>query len=322
MGNKQSIKKVDYYFGSKQYDEAQVEGKDELIHFNNQNPIIEHGRAPTYPEGSEQIILGMGCCCCSEDLWSHLGEDQGVYSTSVGYFGGRSEAPPNCESVLQQSNYEYNEELNYETFVYDVYKEVVKIVYNPDILPLESILVTFWENHEPSRNDEEGSLKEPHKRSCIYYFTEEQRKIAQLSKLLYQRALGDHTFIATTIQPARHDLTYYYAEEWRQQCDSKSTCNPWKHWEEVGNNRNRCEMQSSGVVHPWGQRNFSVHSSASPSRYLVKFSSGPLDIPSTTSSRSHDRVTTTTYTTHHTHCSERATAGSSEPPTPKWVQIF
>merc|ERR1719453_2627272 len=49
--------------------------------------------APLYgpfPEGTETILLGMGCFWCSENIYMRM---DGVFSTQVGYAGGVTKNP-------------------------------------------------------------------------------------------------------------------------------------------------------------------------------------------------------------------------------------
>ena len=140
----------------------QVEDKAIMVHYVNNKTFYTYGTGePKYPTNAEHIILGMGCFWCSENLWMKIPEAQGVYSTSVGYYGGVTRMPT-YEEVSAKGN------------VSDNHAEVVKIVYDKNVLSLKDILVKYWEHHDPTKLNQQGNDRGTQYRSCIFWFTDEQ----------------------------------------------------------------------------------------------------------------------------------------------------
>ena len=182
--------------------EKQVEGLSSITHYVNKKKIWDNGPVPQ-PEGSEQIILGMGCFWCSENLWMHLKEDQGIYSTSVGYFAGHTTDPTYGQICSGRTGH----------------VEACRLIYNPSILPLRNILVKFWEYHNPTQLNGQGNDRGTQYRSGIWYFTDEQKKIAEESKQAFQKVLGGKEIKTEITSAVGH--TYFMAEESHQQYDAK-----------------------------------------------------------------------------------------------------
>eukprot|EP00457_Paulinella_chromatophora_P008140 gb/GEZN01008168.1/.p1 GENE.gb/GEZN01008168.1/~~gb/GEZN01008168.1/.p1 ORF type:complete len:459 (+),score=55.76 gb/GEZN01008168.1/:113-1378(+) len=160
-----------------------------------------------WPEGYEEISLGMGCFWCSESLfWNKqlFPKLQGVYSTQTGYQNGVTLNPTYQDVCTGKTNH----------------NEVTRIIYDPKVTPLKEILKVFWEHHDPTSPNQQGNDRGTQYRSGIYYTTENQKKEAEESKKVYQKLLDDAGYeaITTEIVPAG---PFYYAEEYHQQYDAK-----------------------------------------------------------------------------------------------------
>lgn len=95
--------------------------------------------------------------------------------------------------------------------------EVVRVIYNPNTVSYESLLVLFWENHDPTQGMKQGNDIGTQYRSGIYYLDEDQKHLAELSKSAFQKELekiGHNGSITTEILEARE---FYYAEDYHQQ---------------------------------------------------------------------------------------------------------
>ena len=175
---------------------------------------VNNTRLTTEPEaGCEKILLGMGCFWGAERLFWQL---DGVTSTSVGYAGGFT-VNPDYEQVCTGST---------------GHAEVVRVIYDPTIISLESLLIHFWENHDPTQGMRQGNDVGTQYRSIICTYTPEQQSIAELTRLRYQENLNRHnrSRITTEIIPAKE---YYYAEDYHQQYLAK--------------NRSYCGLRGTGV---------------------------------------------------------------------------
>ncbi|ENM5733358.1 peptide-methionine (S)-S-oxide reductase MsrA [Vibrio mimicus] len=153
-------------------------------------------------DGQQQILIGMGCFWGAERLFWQL---NGVISTSVGYAGGFTLNPTYEEVCTGKTGH----------------TEVVRVVFDPKHLPLAELLREFWERHDPTQGMRQGNDRGTQYRSAIYYFTEEQREIAEESKAAYQALLAanEQAVITTEILPAG---PYYFAETYHQQYLAKN----------------------------------------------------------------------------------------------------
>lgn len=64
--------------------------------------------------------------------------------------------------------------------------EVVRVIFDPERLPLTELLRAFWERHDPTQGMRQGNDRGTQYRSAIYTFSEDQREIAEASKAAYQ----------------------------------------------------------------------------------------------------------------------------------------
>ena len=173
-------------------------------HFVNGNPIT-----PPFPINKEQAMFGMGCFWGAEKKFWQL---QGVYCTAVGYTNGYTPNPTYDELCTGLTGH----------------TEVVKVVFDPQIISYLQLLVIFWESHNPTQGMRQEVDIGTQYRSGIYTFSDQQTEAAQESKNHYQNRLTAAGFgaITTEIQPAAE---FYYAENYHQQYLAKtprlSACN-------------------------------------------------------------------------------------------------
>ena len=166
-------------------------------HFVNGHPI-----APPFPEKFEQALFGLGCFWGAERrFW----QQEGVYSTAVGYAGGFTPNPTYEEVCTGRTGH----------------NEVVRVIYDPTRVDYQKLLTLFWESHNPTQGMRQGNDTGTQYRSGIYFYTAEQQQLAQASKLQYQTSLIDAGFnkIATEVIAAP---TFYYAETYHQQYLAKN----------------------------------------------------------------------------------------------------
>ena len=71
--------------------ENALPGRDQAIPVPERHEVLGTSLLPPYPEGIEQIVLGMGCFWGAERVFW---QTPGVYSTAVGYAGGHTPNPP------------------------------------------------------------------------------------------------------------------------------------------------------------------------------------------------------------------------------------
>ena len=155
-----------------------------------------------YPAGNQTIYFGLGCFWGAERLFWQL---PGVSVTAVGYQGGTTPNPSYEEVCSGMTGH----------------TEAVKVVYDPEKISLETLLKTFWEEHDPTQGMRQGNDVGTQYRSAIYTTSAEQAAIVAASKAAYQAALTAQGLgpITTEISPAGE---FYYAETYHQQYLAKN----------------------------------------------------------------------------------------------------
>jgi len=166
-------------------------------HFVNGNRL----EAP-FPEGLELAQFGMGCFWGAERKFWEL---PGVYSTAVGYAGGETKNPTYEEVCSGFTNH----------------TEAVLVVFDPKKVSYETLLKTFWENHDPTQGMRQGNDQGTQYRSAIYTYGKDQARAALESKDAFQRALKAKGYGTITTE-IREAPTFYYAEEYHQQYLAKN----------------------------------------------------------------------------------------------------
>jgi peptide-methionine (S)-S-oxide reductase len=152
---------------------------------------------PPFPEGLEQMIVGMGCFWGAERIFWQA---PGVYTTAVGYAGGHT---PNAT---------YEEVCSGRTG----HTEAVLVVFDPARTSYDAMLKLFWEGHDPTQGMRQGNDVGTQYRSGIYVFSDVQRQAAEASRDAYQERLtaAGYGSITTEIVDAP---PFYYAEDYHQQ---------------------------------------------------------------------------------------------------------
>ena len=152
-----------------------------------------------YPEGSEQLYLGMGCFWGAERLFWQL---PGVYTTAVGYIAGHTKNPTYEEVCSGRTGH----------------TEAVLVAFDPKATSYGELLRAFWESHDPTQGMRQGNDVGTQYRSALYWTTDEQAELALRTKELYERELLSRGFapIPPEVGPA-DGLPFYYAEDYHQQ---------------------------------------------------------------------------------------------------------
>ena len=90
--------------------------------------------------------------------------------------------------------------------------EVVQVEYDPGQVSYETLLDTFWANHDPTTKNRQGPDIGTQYRSAIFYHTPEQEAAARASREGAQAHFRKS--IVTEIVPATE---FYRAEDYHQQ---------------------------------------------------------------------------------------------------------
>jgi peptide-methionine (S)-S-oxide reductase len=109
---------------------------------------------------TEYITLGGGCFWCTEAAFLEL---DGVQRVEPGYAGGHDPSPT-YESVCSGRT---------------GHAEVVRVGFDPDVLPLDALIEVFFTVHDPTTRDRQGADVGTQYRSVVLYENEEQERVAR-----------------------------------------------------------------------------------------------------------------------------------------------
>jgi peptide-methionine (S)-S-oxide reductase len=194
-------------------------GRDEPIAVPARHEVLGNPLTPPWPEGFQQIVVGMGCFWGAERVFWKA---DGVWTTAVGYAGGHTPNPSYEEVCSARTGH----------------AEVVLAVFDPAVTSYDEMLRLFWENHDPTQGMRQGNDVGTQYRSAIYVGSDAEREAAERSRDLYAERLraAGHGEITTEIAPLGD---FYYAEDYHQQYLAK---NPFGY----------CGLGGTGVSCPIG----------------------------------------------------------------------
>jgi peptide-methionine (S)-S-oxide reductase len=141
----------------------------------------------------KKATFGAGCFWGVEAAFRRL---DGVTATEVGYAGGHTDDPS------------YRDVCSHTTG----HAEVVQVTYDPERIPYEQLLATFWAEHDPTQLNRQGPDVGDQYRSVIFVHDDEQRAAAETSRERVQARIPRP--VVTQIEPAP---TFWPAEDYHQQ---------------------------------------------------------------------------------------------------------
>ncbi len=174
-----------------------IKGRADAIVSDLKHYLNGRSLHPPFPPHLQQICFGMGCFWGAERIFWQL---DGVYVTAVGYMAGITRNPTYEEVCTGLTSH----------------NEVVLVVYDPLVISLETLLKTFWENHDPTQGMRQGNDRGTQYRSGIYVSGKAQFQVACDMRDAYQDVLtqSGKGKITTEILDMPD---FYYAEEYHQQ---------------------------------------------------------------------------------------------------------
>ena len=160
-------------------------------------PFVKQEGAPDAKAaaGTETVYLAGGCFWGMEEL---LRKIPGVIDTEAGYTGGWLKNPTYDDTHDSKSGH----------------AESVKVVFDPKKLTLEDLLEKwFFKMHDPTTLNRQGNDRGTQYRSAIFYFSEQQKQVAEAVKDRVNKSGKWKNPIVTEIAPA---TTWYKAEDYHQ----------------------------------------------------------------------------------------------------------
>ncbi|MEY2798609.1 MAG: mitochondrial peptide methionine sulfoxide reductase isoform [Actinomycetota bacterium] len=145
---------------------------------------------------SETAYFATGCFWGAERRFWQM---EGVSNTRVGYMGGTSPNPTYKEVCSGSTGH----------------AEVVKVEFDVNRITYQTLLIAFWQMHNPTTLNRQGNDIGTQYRSAIYYVNQNQHEEALRSKEIYQSELSRLGFdeITTEVTAAPE---FWDAEEYHQ----------------------------------------------------------------------------------------------------------
>lgn len=142
----------------------------------------------------QKATFAGGCFWC---MVKPFDTQPGIESVISGYTGGHTVNPTYQEVCSDTTGH----------------TEAVQITFDPEIMSYEDLVEIYWRQTDPTDASGQFADKGSSYRPVIFYHNEEQRQIAESSKLALQNSGRFKKTIVTNIEPAE---PFYPAEAYHQ----------------------------------------------------------------------------------------------------------
>jgi methionine-S-sulfoxide reductase len=186
--------------------------------------IVDLLPAQNSPAPTKTAVFAGGCFWCIQPAFDKA---PGVIKTTVGYCGG-TEPNPTYELVGSERT---------------KYRESIEIVYDPAKISYDQLLDIYWKQIDPTQSDGQFTDLGPSYRAAIFYGSDEEKKIAEMSKEKLASSGKFKKPIVTEILPA---MKFWPAEEYHQKYYQQ---NP-EHFEAFEHGSGRVSFQKE----TWGDK--------------------------------------------------------------------
>lgn len=138
--------------------------------------------------------LAGGCFWCTEAVFARL---KGVISVIPGYSGG-SKPNPTYDEVCSGTT---------------DHAEAIQIKFDPTQISFEKLLDVFWQLHDPTTLNRQGTDVGTQYRSSIFYHSDDQKKVAKKSRERVEKSKMYKDKLVTEIVPFKE---FYKAENYHK----------------------------------------------------------------------------------------------------------
>ncbi len=152
------------------------------------------------PANLAKAAFAAGCFWCAEAAFDTV---PGVVSVTSGYTGGKTRNPT-YEQVSSGTT---------------GHAESVQVVYDPAKVSYERLLEVFWLNHDPTVIDRQFCDVGSQYRPSIFYYTAEQKRLAEASKAKWEK---EKPFKQPILTPIVAATEFWPAEEYHQHYHQKN----------------------------------------------------------------------------------------------------
>ena len=135
-----------------------------------------------------------GCFWCSEEAFEKV---PGVVSVVSGYTDGKTQKPSYEEVSSGRTGH----------------TEAVEVKFDPSKVSYEKLLDVFWVNHDPTYVDRQFCDHGSQYRPGIFWHDEEQKRLADASRVKYEKL---KTFKQPIVTPIVKASQFWPAEEYHQ----------------------------------------------------------------------------------------------------------
>ena len=182
--------------------EDALPGREQAMPVAPAHLVLGTPMTPPFPEGTERLVVGMGCFWGAERTFWEL---PGVVTTAVGYAGGHTPNPTYEEVCTGLTGH----------------AEVVLVVFDPQRVSRARVLQTFWENHDLTQGFRQGNDVGTQYRSALYTSSPEQLADALASRDRFEAVLRAAHFDDVTTEIAEAG-PFFHAEDHHQQYLAKN----------------------------------------------------------------------------------------------------
>ena len=147
-----------------------------------------------FAQDLEKAYFAGGCFWCMEPPFEAM---DGVIEATSGYMGGSVENPTYEEVTTGETGH----------------AEVVEILFDPDVVSYEELLEVFWRNIDPTALNYQFADVGSQYRTEIFTVGDNQKELAEKSKLELENSGKFNKPIVTAISKAPE---FYIAEEYHQ----------------------------------------------------------------------------------------------------------
>jgi peptide-methionine (S)-S-oxide reductase len=143
---------------------------------------------------TEKATFAAGCFWCSEEAFEKV---PGVVGVVSGYTGGSKQNPTYKEVSAGSTGH----------------TEAVQVQYDPSKVSYETLLATFWINHDPTVKDRQFCDVGSQYRPSIFTHSAEQKQLAEASRAYWEKNKPFKEPIVTPIEAAGQ---FWPAEDYHQ----------------------------------------------------------------------------------------------------------
>ncbi len=153
----------------------------------------------------DTATFGAGCFWCVEAIFQQI---KGGVKVTSGYMGGEIKNPSYHDVCSGSTGH----------------VEVCQIIYDPKETTYKDLLEAFWQTHDPTTYNRQGNDLGTQYRSVVFYYSYEQKELAEKYKKELDISGAFEKPIITAIEPSS---AFYIAEEYHQNYYNQNSDQPY-----------------------------------------------------------------------------------------------